>query len=99
MLCITLSWRIPEIQKSKKSFPVEKLTYLSIKDYQDFQATNFKIPYSEMQIVTQISQSIMYDRTMALKQWIIYSLAEFLGSNSPSCHKTDPPPQLCSLSG
>lgn len=78
---------------------MEKLTYLSIKDYQDFQATNFKIPFSEMQIVTQISQSIMYDRTMALKQWIIYSLAEFLGSNSPSCHKADPPPQLCSLSG
>lgn len=26
---------------------------------------------------------------MALKQWIIYSLAEFLGSNSPSCHKIE----------
>lgn len=32
-----------EIQKSKKSFPVEKLTHLSIKEYQDLQTTNFKI--------------------------------------------------------
>lgn len=52
-----------------------------------------------MQILTQFSQSIMYDRTMALKQWIIYSLAEFLGSNSPSCHKIDTPPWLSPLSG
>lgn len=78
---------------------MEKLTHLSIKAYQDFQEMNFRIPFSEMQILTQISQSIMYDRTMALKQWIIYSLAEFLGSNSPSYHKIDPPSQPSSLSG
>lgn len=90
MLCITWSRRISEIQKSKKSFPVEKLTHLSIKEYQDFQTPNFKIPYSEMQILKQILQSLMYDRTMALKQWIIYILAEFHGSNSPSCHKRGP---------
>jgi len=78
---------------------VEKLTHSSIKEYQDFQATDFKIPYPEMQILTQILQSLMYDRIMALKQRIIYNLAEFHGSNSPFCHKTDPPPQLCSLSG
>lgn len=52
-----------------------------------------------MQILTQILQCLMYDRTMALKQWIIYSLAEFHGSNSPSCHKIDPPSWLSSLSG
>lgn len=70
-----------------------------MKEYEGFQTTNSKIPYSEMQSLTQISWSLMYDRTMALKQQIIYSLAEFHSINPPSCCKTDPPPQLSSLSG
>lgn len=45
MLCKTWSWRNSEIQKFMKSFPVEKLIHLSIKEYWYFQATNFKIPY------------------------------------------------------
>lgn len=98
MLGITWSRRISENQKSKKSFPVKNSHIFLMNRIKSSRKITLKSPGQRWKL-SQVLQSCVYDRSMALEQPIITSSAEFQGGNSPPCHRTDPPPQLSSLSG